>query len=173
MDRLNCTICYETLCLPITLACQHTYCKLCIYNMQVASKNRIGVSNNFVKCPTCRRESTVDYSTHNYAMYDFIKTMDKTVIEREEKINEIISKTKQNSKSPRKQREPENNIFLDLLFTVSKFVTFYTHNINLIVIATTILLILAGILVFMSIYAVLFWILKFCDFVRILILNYS
>lgn len=65
-DDLKCAICLDFLCVPVTTACQHTFCQGCLEQQRLnqldigAGAGGVGWlddinSRNLLKCPTCRR----------------------------------------------------------------------------------------------------------------------
>jgi hypothetical protein len=63
-DEFKCTVCHDLLVNPVTLLCQHTFCRLCIKSY-VASHNKpqiddagyptfVSRDNKNAKCPLCR-----------------------------------------------------------------------------------------------------------------------
>lgn len=112
-EILSCDICNETFCNPITLICQHTFCRQCI-------------SNNIKECPLCRVKIPAIPVQTNEILEELVKlyfgdekykqiedkskryTMEKdlTPVVMKEISKEIDESIKDNSKpSPKKNKE--------------------------------------------------------------------
>lgn len=92
---LQCAICHELLCVPVTLGCSHSFCQTCINNYFEVLRN------NKMVCPSCRRG--------NYRLKDLSVN---------QIFSEIISKSYPNEM---KKRIENHNREVALTKTVSAF----------------------------------------------------
>ena len=59
----RCPICYETMSLPVTLACGHSFCTCCIgpwYKAELAKLGGTATREKAPKCPTCRENIPIN-----------------------------------------------------------------------------------------------------------------
>ena len=60
--ELTCSICYDIFKWPITMTCQHTFCKACIAKCAIYSEK---FKIHYVKCPLCRQKCFISLSSFN------------------------------------------------------------------------------------------------------------
>jgi hypothetical protein len=66
LKLLECPICLQTLELPESLPCLHTFCALCI-------REHIAKSTNRVVCPICRQAVPISSNLNSVLKKDFFK----------------------------------------------------------------------------------------------------
>ncbi|XP_055013136.1 zinc-binding protein A33-like [Boleophthalmus pectinirostris] len=74
-DFLTCPICYETFSEPVSLGCNHSFCLKCIENFWQKSSNR--------NCPVCRRKSSKESISVNFALKELTNSFKQTPKEEE------------------------------------------------------------------------------------------
>jgi hypothetical protein len=77
-DHLTCSICLQLYYQPVTLLCQHTFCHMCLNNLEHKMKED-GKHESKVKCPTCQTRYFLPPSKmQNYNIGSMIESIVKT-----------------------------------------------------------------------------------------------
>ncbi|XP_064606477.1 E3 ubiquitin-protein ligase TRIM4-like [Liolophura sinensis] len=113
---LKCIICWEFYVDPVVLACGHTFCFRCLFQMAMHAKQnncRVPVHTIFIGCPNCRRPIYISAIlshklTHNYPLASFLESLRQRQLP---KVDMVTRETNTEPPEPTKPEKEEENIY--------------------------------------------------------------